>query len=253
MKKRFLDKVKDNLAVRIWSKKTQQEKGDSLMEGYMLELWDFTHISKSTQLYSVAQGSKLTKFILKFQHLDFLKKATEHNRDERAMDTKKRVNIFALSIYRLVILTKVLGHIDDTVLELFDWFDKRVTPVLTILVETFRSLSVYRRAVSYRVFSENYSPLKEFVATPRIWGAIGYAPLLVLRQYRSRKFIPATPGLAQFEFAYKGDNYKKKVREISNAWNQTHKMKRFVANLITTPEYYWWWGKRINDNVPSSS
>ncbi|MBA0665213.1 hypothetical protein Goklo_005107 [Gossypium klotzschianum] len=29
MKKRFLDKVKDNLAVRIWSKKTQQEKGDS--------------------------------------------------------------------------------------------------------------------------------------------------------------------------------------------------------------------------------
>ncbi|MBA0629538.1 hypothetical protein Godav_024080 [Gossypium davidsonii] len=30
-------------------------------------------------------------------------------------------------------------------------------------------------------------------------------------------------------------------------------MKRFVANLITTPEYYWWWGKRINDNVPSSS
>ncbi|MFQ6665150.1 hypothetical protein Gotur_031992 [Gossypium turneri] len=87
--------------------------------------------------------------------------------------------------------------------------------------------------VSYRVFSENYSPLKELVATPRrdditkekwmvilqnlqeedvewrapwmipneilhqcgefnwvplleIWGAIGYAPLLVLRQYRSR-------------------------------------------------------------------
>ncbi|MBA0780693.1 hypothetical protein Gotri_004764 [Gossypium trilobum] len=45
MKKRFLDKVKDNAAVRIWSKKTQQEKGDSLTEGYMSELWDFTHIS----------------------------------------------------------------------------------------------------------------------------------------------------------------------------------------------------------------
>ncbi|MBA0749950.1 hypothetical protein Gogos_003822 [Gossypium gossypioides] len=46
-----------------------------------------------------------------------------------------------------------------------------------------------------------------------IWGAIGYAHLLVLRQYRSRKFIPATPELAQFEFEYKGDNYKKKFLE----------------------------------------
>ncbi|MBA0780688.1 hypothetical protein Gotri_004764 [Gossypium trilobum] len=111
MKKRFLDKVKDNAAVRIWSKKTQQEKGDSLTEGYMSELWDFTHISK-------------------------------------------RVDVFTLSIYRLVILPKVLGHIDDAVSELFDRFDKRVTPVKV-------------KKVSYRVFFENYSPLKEFVATPR--------------------------------------------------------------------------------------
>ncbi|MBA0724997.1 hypothetical protein Golax_021629 [Gossypium laxum] len=45
MKNGFLDKVKDNTTVWIWSKKTQQEKGDSLTEGYMLELWDFTGIS----------------------------------------------------------------------------------------------------------------------------------------------------------------------------------------------------------------
>ncbi|MBA0629523.1 hypothetical protein Godav_024067 [Gossypium davidsonii] len=45
MEKRFLDKVEDNAAIRIWSKKTQQEKGDSLTEGYMSELWDFTHIN----------------------------------------------------------------------------------------------------------------------------------------------------------------------------------------------------------------
>ncbi|MBA0819443.1 hypothetical protein Gohar_021659 [Gossypium harknessii] len=44
-------------------------------------------------------------------------------------------------------------------------------------------------------------------------------------------------GLAQCEFAYKGDNYKKKVREISNVRNQTHKMKRFAANHMTTLEY----------------
>ncbi|KAA3482969.1 golgin subfamily A member 5-like [Gossypium australe] len=66
-------------------------------------------------------------------------------------------------------------------------------------------------------------------------------------------FIPATQGLAQSEFAYKCDNYKKKVRGISNAWNQTHRIKRFVASPMTTPEYDWWWGKIVNDNFPVSS
>ncbi|MBA0574915.1 hypothetical protein Golob_024597 [Gossypium lobatum] len=110
---------------------------------------------------------------------------------------KKRVDIFTLSIYGLVIFPKALGHVDDAKVE----------------------------KVSYQVFSDNYSPLKEFVTTPRqdnilkekwmvillgIWGAIRYAPLLVLRWYRLRQFIPATQGLAQYEFVYKGDNYKKK-------------------------------------------
>ncbi|MBA0842605.1 hypothetical protein Goarm_002421 [Gossypium armourianum] len=45
MEKGFLDQVENNAAVWIWSEKTQQEKGDSLIEGYMSELWDFTHIS----------------------------------------------------------------------------------------------------------------------------------------------------------------------------------------------------------------
>ncbi|MFQ6626434.1 hypothetical protein Gotur_005308, partial [Gossypium turneri] len=64
-----------------------------------------------------------------------------------------------------------------------------------------------------------------------IWGAIGYAPLLVLRQYRSRQFILVTQGLAQCEFSYKGYGYKKKIREMSNAWNQTRRMKRLVGEL----------------------
>ncbi|MBA0767206.1 hypothetical protein Gotri_016131 [Gossypium trilobum] len=38
MEKGFLDKVEDNAVVRIWSKKTQQEKGNILTEGYMSEL-----------------------------------------------------------------------------------------------------------------------------------------------------------------------------------------------------------------------
>ncbi|KAK5819786.1 hypothetical protein PVK06_024809 [Gossypium arboreum] len=104
-------------------------------------------------------------------------------------DTKKRVDIFAMSIYGLVIFPKALGHIDEVVSNLFDQLDKRVTPIPTILAETFRSLSACRRVaegrfgcaqlllawfhnnfwnvekVYYRVFSENYSPLKELMAT----------------------------------------------------------------------------------------
>ncbi|MBA0827994.1 hypothetical protein Goarm_012725 [Gossypium armourianum] len=37
--------MKDNAVVRIWSEKTQLEKGDSLTEGYTSQLWDFTYIS----------------------------------------------------------------------------------------------------------------------------------------------------------------------------------------------------------------
>ncbi|MBA0819657.1 hypothetical protein Gohar_021634, partial [Gossypium harknessii] len=107
-------------------------------------------------------------------------------------DIKKKVDVFSLSIYGLMIFPRALGYVDETVTDLFDRLDKRVTPVPTILAETFRSLSAYRSTgegrfigcaqlllvwfhshfwkvdkVSYRVFFENYSPLKELAATPR--------------------------------------------------------------------------------------
>ncbi|MFQ6652165.1 hypothetical protein Gotur_024158 [Gossypium turneri] len=177
-------------------------------------------------------------------------------------DVRKRLDVFALSIYGLVVFPKALGYVDKAVTDLFDRLDKKVTPIPAILAETFRSLSVDK--VSYRVFSKNYSPLKEIVATPRtddiskekwiailqnlreediewrapwllpdeilyrcgsfdwvpllgVWGATGYAPLLVLRQYRSRQFIPAIQGLADCDFSYKDDGYRKKIQEIASA------------------------------------
>ncbi|MFQ6657817.1 hypothetical protein Gotur_027336, partial [Gossypium turneri] len=108
MEKGFLDKVEDNAAVQNWSETTQQEKGDSLVEGYVSELCGY-----------------------------------------------------------------------------FDW-----VPLLGI------------------------------------WGAIGYALLLVLRQYRSRQFVPTNQELAQCEFSYKCDGYKKKIRKMTNTWRQTRRMKR---------------------------
>ncbi|MFQ6665180.1 hypothetical protein Gotur_032011, partial [Gossypium turneri] len=175
-------------------------------------------------------------------------------------------------MYGLVIFPKALGHIDEAVTDLFDQLDRRVTPVPAILAETFRSLSACRRTgegrfvgyaqlllvlfhshfwkvdkISYQVFSKNYSPLKELAATPR---PTGYAPLLVLRQYRSRQFVPATQGLAECEFSYKGNNYRGKIREMSNAWKRIHRMKRITVGATTTSEYHGWRSKRIDDNIP---
>ncbi|MBA0880048.1 hypothetical protein Goshw_019681 [Gossypium schwendimanii] len=106
-------------------------------------------------------------------------------------DARKKVDVFALSIYGLVMFPKTLEHVDEAVTDLFDWLEKRVTPVPIILAETFRSLNTCRKVregrfigfaqfllawlhshflkvdrVSYRVFFESYSPLKEIVATP---------------------------------------------------------------------------------------
>ncbi|MFQ6659082.1 hypothetical protein Gotur_028107 [Gossypium turneri] len=156
-----------------------------------------------------------------------------------------------------------LGHVDEAVSDLFDRLDKGVTPVPAILAETFRSLNACRRAGEGRFIEdvEWRAPWLipdrilyrcgsfDWVLLLRIWGAVGYAPLLVLRQYGSRQFIPVTHGLAQCEFSYCGSNYKKKIKEISQAWNQARKMKRLSVGSMTTPECGEWRSKRVNDNV----
>ncbi|KAA3464961.1 myosin heavy chain-like [Gossypium australe] len=196
-------------------------------------------------------------------------------------DIKRKVDIFALCIYGLVIFPKALRHVDEPVIYLFDRLEKGVTQVPASLAETFRSLNACRRA------GEDYSPLKELVIVPRRddiseenwitllqylqendfewrtpwfipdeilyqcgsynWGVVGYAPLLVLRQYKSRQSIPATHWLAQFEFSYRGKNYKKKVREIADAWKQIYRMKRVDVGQMITLEYNAWrkLGKKI--------
>ncbi|KAG8503564.1 hypothetical protein CXB51_001540 [Gossypium anomalum] len=240
-------------------------------------------------------------------------------------DETKKVGIFALSLDGLMVFPRALGYVDEATTDFFHRLSKRVTSVPTILAETFRSLGKCRKAgagrfvgcaqlllawfyshfllidrVICRVFFEDYSPLKDIVASPRrvdvpeenwiallqnlqskdvewrapwmipgeilyrygnfnwvpllgIWGAIGYAPLLVLRQFGLRQFVPATHGLAQSEFAYREADYKKRVGEISSAWNKTCRLKGVAISPATTPEYVEWKGKRINDNIPKPS
>ncbi|XP_040937951.1 uncharacterized protein [Gossypium hirsutum] len=221
----------------------------------------------------------------------------------------KSVDVFALSLYGLMVFPRALGYVDEATTDLFHRLSKRVTSVPAILAETFRSLGACRKAgagrfvgcaqlllawfyshfrlidkVVCRVFFEDYSPLKDIVASIRkvdvpeenwiallqnlqskdvkwrapwmipgevlyrcgsfnwvpllgILGAIGYAPLLVLRQFGLRQFVPATHGLTQSEFAYREADYKKRVGEISNAWNKTCRLKGVTISPATTSEY----------------
>ncbi|MBA0876195.1 hypothetical protein Goshw_010541, partial [Gossypium schwendimanii] len=126
------------------------------------------------------------------------------------LDVRKRVDIFALSIYGLVVFPKALGHVDEVVIDLFDQLDKRVTPIPAILAETFRSLSACRKAREGRFigyaqlllvwfYSYFWKDIKwkapwlvsdeilyrygnfDWVPLLGIWGAVGYVSLLVLR------------------------------------------------------------------------
>ncbi|MFQ6659967.1 hypothetical protein Gotur_028652 [Gossypium turneri] len=143
-------------------------------------------------------------------------------------DTKKKVDVFALSIYGLVIFPKALGHIDEAVTDLFDQLDRRVTPVPAILAETFRSLSACRRTgkerfigcaqlllvwfhshfwkvdkVSYKVFSKNYSPLKELAATPRRDDIIGEKWMAILQNLRDEDVEWKAPWMVPDEILYR--------------------------------------------------
>ncbi|MBA0701607.1 hypothetical protein Goari_026905, partial [Gossypium aridum] len=144
-------------------------------------------------------------------------------------NARKKVDVFALSIYGL-----------------------RVTPVLAILAETFRSLNACRRAGEGRFIGCNLHDEDiewrapwllpdeilywcgnfDWIPLLGIWGAIGYAPLMVLRQYRSRQWL------------------QKEDSRDNHAWDQTRWMMRLAIGPMMTPEYNEWWVRRINDNIP---
>ncbi|KAG8474320.1 hypothetical protein CXB51_034002 [Gossypium anomalum] len=261
MENEFLSKVEDNAVVRAWSEKLQSEKGDSLAEGYVSELQDFTRINVAqnelqelrdvwaswdegtkklfyqnygdiSYLLDVRVDKHLFQVMVQcprvqvrktyarvFNGQTFAKKLmsisgmskpwvtarTQQKGDSKCIpwdnlrdlvlthpDERKRVDIFALSIYGLVIFPKALRYVDEAVIDLFDRLEKGITPVPTILAETFRSLSTCRKTgegrfigcaqllmvwfyghfwkvdkISYRVFFESYSPLKEEAAIQR--------------------------------------------------------------------------------------
>ncbi|MFQ6665234.1 hypothetical protein Gotur_032033 [Gossypium turneri] len=79
MEKGFLDKVEDNAAVQTWSETTQRKKGDSLVEGYVSESWDFTRISVDKHLFrTLAQFWNLTYSCFTFGRVDLVLTVEEY-------------------------------------------------------------------------------------------------------------------------------------------------------------------------------
>ncbi|MBA0785884.1 hypothetical protein Gotri_027196, partial [Gossypium trilobum] len=84
-------------------------------------------------------------------------------------DVKKKVDVFALSIYSLVVFLKALEHVDEAVSDFFDRLDKGVTPIPAILAETFRSLNGCRRAGEGRFIGCAQLLLEEDVEWKALW------------------------------------------------------------------------------------
>ncbi|KAG8487520.1 hypothetical protein CXB51_018397 [Gossypium anomalum] len=211
-------------------------------------------------------------------------------------DILKRVNLFALAIYGLVIFPRVLGHIEVAVFDFFERLKQGVNPVPTILAETFRSLE----RTPFHMFSKTFAPLEAYLKKewPRevteqhwvsvfqnlraeditwrapwihpsvllykcgsqdwvpllgLWGGVGYAPLLVQRQFSSRQFIPATGGLVQSEFAFTGEGYMKKIRDTARSWNEIHFMELALYADTLTQDYDLWRKQRVSSQQISST
>ncbi|KAK5818779.1 hypothetical protein PVK06_023724 [Gossypium arboreum] len=80
-------------------------------------------------------------------------------------DMKKRVDVFTLSVYGLVIFPKALRYVGEAVADLFDRLGKGITPVPAILAKTFRSLSACRRTGEGRFIGCVNSCYYGFIAT----------------------------------------------------------------------------------------
>ena len=74
----------------------------------------------------------------------------------------------------------------------------------------------------------------------QIMGGVSYAPLMVVRQFRGRQFIPATTGLAQLEFSYDDPMASKEIDRIVKSWKQTFRVNTGLVGNKVTMEYAVW-------------
>ncbi|MBA0820661.1 hypothetical protein Gohar_025491, partial [Gossypium harknessii] len=167
MEKGFLDKVEDNAAIQIWPETIRKRRVIVLKRGgFGTYLEEYTALLRRSKIQidkAYSRAANVPTFLKKLMNImgmseQWVVARIKQKGDRKCIpwknlrdlilthpDVKKMVDVFALSIYRLVIFPKALGHIHKAVSNLFDRLDKRVTPVLAILAKTFRSLNTCRR------------------------------------------------------------------------------------------------------------
>ncbi|MBA0634627.1 hypothetical protein Godav_024806, partial [Gossypium davidsonii] len=108
------------------------------VEGYVSESWDFTHISVTQnslqelkEIWDQWNDEVNKLFYSSYGDLPYLldiKKGDSKcipwkNLKDLILthlNTKNKVDVFALSVYDLIVFPKALGHIDEVVTDLFD-------------------------------------------------------------------------------------------------------------------------------------
>ncbi|MFQ6660511.1 hypothetical protein Gotur_029008 [Gossypium turneri] len=180
----FLDRVEDNAAVRAWAEMMQREKGNSLAEGYVSELWDFTRVSVAqNNLQEVDLVPTIEEYValLRCSRIQvdriyskvvnvptFLRKLMnitgmseqwvtariKQKGDSRCipwknlkdlilahLDARKKVDIFALSIYGLVVFPKI-----------WDMLTKRsLTYLIGLIRELHHSTVTFGRLIKFHI------------------------------------------------------------------------------------------------------
>ncbi|KAL1178811.1 hypothetical protein V6Z11_A03G119500 [Gossypium hirsutum] len=182
-------------------------------------------------------------------------------------DIVKRMDLFALAIYGLIVFPKVLRYIEVAVVDFFERLKQGINPrtPLHMFSKTFALLKAYLEkdwpkdvteqhwvsifrnlrteditwrapwirlsVLIYKCGSQDWVPLLG------LWGGVRYAPLMVQRQFASRQFIPATEGLAQSKFAFTGEGYMKRVRDTAKSWKEVHLMELALYADTITQDY----------------
>ncbi|KAG8491455.1 hypothetical protein CXB51_014831 [Gossypium anomalum] len=192
-------------------------------------------------------------------------------------DETKKVDVFALSLYGLMVFPRALRHVDEATTDLFHRLSKRITSVPTILTETFRSLGTCGKAgagrfigcpqlllawfyshfrlidrVIFRVFFEDYSPLKDIVASTRRVDIPEENWIALLQNLQSKDVERRAPWMIPGEILYRCGSFD--WVPLLGIWGAIDvRLKGVAISPATTPEYVEWRGRRINDNIPEPS
>ncbi|MFQ6669458.1 hypothetical protein Gotur_034698 [Gossypium turneri] len=89
--------------------------------------------------------------------------------------------------------------------------EDRFIGCVQLLLAWFHSLFWKVDRVSYRVFSKNYSPLKEIVATPRKDDISEEKWIVIFQNLQEEDIEWRAPWLLPDEILYRDDGYRKKI------------------------------------------